>query len=127
MSETTTRQKLLYGAAGSSVIGIVLVVFFAFGMWIEGTPGSTIFSTRGVQSDVWDPVVASGPIYLPRQGHRHLAAGREPVVSDRPKRPSLVGARLRFSTGCEPAGWPIPRSSYSNPRARRIGTKPGRE
>jgi hypothetical protein len=43
-------EKLLWAAAGSAVIGIVLLVFFSFGQWIDGTPGYTSYTTRGVQS-----------------------------------------------------------------------------
>ncbi len=43
------RKTLSWGASAAAAVGVVLLVFFAFSQWIEFTPGTSGFSTRGVQ------------------------------------------------------------------------------
>ena len=61
------RGKLSWGAAGAAAIGIVLLVFFAFSQWIEFTPGTSGFSTRGVQdpNDSTRTITRSTPTFTP--------------------------------------------------------------
>ena len=61
------RDKLSWGAAAAAGIGVVLLVFFSFSQWIEFTPGTSGFSTRGVQ-DPNNPtrtITRSTPTYTP--------------------------------------------------------------
>ena len=61
------RGKLSWGAVGAAAIGIVLLVFFAFSQGIEFTPGTTGFSTRGVQdpTDSTRTITRSTPTFRP--------------------------------------------------------------
>jgi hypothetical protein len=76
-------QKLLWAAAGSAVIGIVLLVFFAFGQWIDGTPGYTSYSTRGVQSsfDSTQTITVSDNQYNPGSFYYYWVSIDTPIYT----------------------------------------------
>ncbi len=61
------REKLSWGAAAASAIGVILLVFFAFSQWVQFTPGNTGFSVRGVQdpNNPNNTITRSTPTYEP--------------------------------------------------------------
>ena len=61
------RDKLSWGAAAAAAIGVVLLVFFAFSGWIEFTPGTSGFATRGVQdpNNPTHTITRSTPTFRP--------------------------------------------------------------
>ena len=110
------RDKLSWGAAGATAIGMVLLVFFAFSGWIEFTPGTSGFSTRGVQdpNDSTRTITRSTPTFTPGAVYYNWAS-----IDTFPYTLPIGGAAILLALAGWTAATSAVRGSYDRARLKR--------
>ncbi len=110
------RDKLSWGAAGAAAIGIVLLVFFAFSQWIEFTPGTSGFSTRGVQdpNDSTRTITRSTPTFRPGAVYYNWAS-----IDTFPYTLPIGGAAILLALAAWTAATSAVRGVYDRARLKR--------
>ena len=110
------RDWLSWGAAAAAATGVVLLVFFAFSGWIEFTPGTSGFSTRGVQ-DPNNPtatITRSTPTFTPGPSY-YYGAG----IDTFPYAVPIGGAAVLLTLAGWTAATSARRRAYDRARLKR--------